>query len=105
MAVEIHIMGNESLNILRARDISMSGVGVHVQHGFSDSDLENEVELVIALPAGRSFLARGMVRHRHNAAGSNFFGVEFTEMKPQHRRQLRDFIYYLSELDTPSSDQ
>lgn len=99
LSVEVHIMGSESLNILRARDISLSGLGVCVPHGFRDSDLASELDLVITLPGGRSFLAKGVVRHRNNVETPNFFGVEFTSMKPVHREEVRAFVHRLIELE------
>lgn len=95
-------MGNESLNILRARDISLSGLGVYVPHGFRESDLANELDLVITLPGGRSFLAKGVVRHRNYVDTPNFFGVEFTSMKPVHRAEVRAFVHRLIELEARS---
>lgn len=92
-------MGSESLNILRVRDISLSGLGVHAPHGFRDADLASEVDLVITLPGSRSFLAKGIVRHRTSDAGQNFFGVEFTSLKAAHREEIRRFIRRLSDLD------
>lgn len=90
-------MGDASLNILWARDISLSGLGVHVPHGFRDSDLESELDLVVTLPRSRSFLARGVVRHRNNVDIPNYFGVEFTDLKPAHREEIRKFIRHLEE--------
>lgn len=104
MPVEVHIMGNESLNILRARDISPSGLGVHVPHGFRDADLASELDLVITLPGGRSFLARGIVRHRNNVAIPNYFGVEFTSIKPAHREEIHRLISRLIRMKAPTSD-
>jgi len=90
-------MGARSLNILRARDISLSGLGVHAPHGFEHRDLENELELLITLPGQQSFLARGRVRHRNQDSTPGFFGVEFTELDPEHRNALRSFIRHLAE--------
>jgi c-di-GMP-binding flagellar brake protein YcgR len=90
--VEVHIMGESSLNILRARDISPSGVGVRAAHGFSAGDLGVELDLVIALPQARSFSARGIVRHRNDDATGGFFGVEFTDIRSGDRDAIRRFI-------------
>lgn len=98
MTVEVHIMGAGSLNILRARDISVSGLGVRVPHGFSDADLNHELDLVITLPGRRSFSARGVVRHRNNESVPNFFGVELTELKAADRDAVRAFVAELADL-------
>lgn len=101
--VEVHIMGEGSLNILRARDISLSGLGVRAPHGFGAADLAGELDLVIALPGIRSFSARGTVRHRADDASGHFFGVEFTDLKPADRDRIRDFVHYLAGLEDASS--
>lgn len=94
-------MGAASLNILYARDISLSGLGVHVPHGLREADLGNELDLLITLSGGHSFLTRGVVRHRNDVAMPNFFGVEFSELKPSHREEIRRFIARLHELGVP----
>ena len=104
MPVEVHIMGERSLDILYARDISLSGLGVRVPHGFRDADLDNEMDLVITLPGVRSFLTRGVVRHRDNANVSNAFGVEFTGLEPQHRDEIRQFIRRLERIGAPQGN-
>lgn len=92
-------MGDDTLNILWARDISLSGLGVQVPHGFRDADLERELDLVITLPGTRSFLARGVVRHANNVAVPNYFGVELTSLRTVHRDEVRKFIDRLKELE------
>jgi len=103
MTVEVHIMGTGSLNILRARDISLSGLGVRVPHGLSDADLNRELDLVITLPGRRSFSARGVVRHRNNETLPNIFGIELTEVKPDDRDAIRAFVDALAAT-TPDVD-
>lgn len=97
-------MGAESLNILHARDISLSGLGVHLPHGFRDSDLDNELDLLITLPGSRSFLTRGVVRHRNNVAVPNFFGVEFRGLRSAHQQEIKRFLRRLEELGVPGDN-
>lgn len=105
MVVEVHIMGAGSLNILRARDISLSGVGIRAPHGFSAADLETEVDLVITLPGIRSFQARGIIRHRNDDASGHFFGVELTDVKAANREAVRRFVEQLAELENGTPDR
>ena len=92
-AVEVHILGRNSLDILTARDISMTGVGVYVPHRFVGCGVESEVELVITLPGQRTFVAKGRVKHQTGSAdGPPFFGVEFTHLKPEHRERIRAYL-------------
>lgn len=86
-------MGSGTLDILRARDISATGVGVYVSHRFDGCDIDCEVELVITLPRCRSFLARGVIRHvTRSGEPAEYFGVEFTQLRDEHRESLRRYV-------------
>ena len=51
------------------------------------------MEIVVALPGERTFLARGQVKHRTDtAADSRFFGVQFTSLSTEQRASLRRYI-------------
>lgn len=91
--VAIHVLGRDSLDILSARDISQTGIGVFVPHRFEGCDIESEVELVVKLPGQRTFLARGLVKHQNEkAAASPFFGVQFTDVSAEGRKRLQTYI-------------
>jgi len=78
--VKIQIMGQHSLDFTNAKDISITGIGVHVPHGFEACNLESDVELVITLPGKRSFSAVGALRHRSKGDEQGSFGIEFTQI-------------------------
>jgi hypothetical protein len=85
--------GRGSLDVLRARNVSQTGIGVFVPHAFEGFDLEEEVELVITLPGERSFLARGILKHWTDGGRAGcHFGVHFTEMTRAQRAKVRDFV-------------
>lgn len=86
--VHVQIMGRESLDLVTARDISATGIGVHVPHGFDACDLASDVELVITLPGARPFLAAGRLRHRTKG----FFGVEFTRLSAPQRAEIEAYV-------------
>ena len=91
--VEVQIMGENTLDILQARDISTTGLGVFVVHGFEGFDLDGEVELVITLPRTRTFMARGIVRHVTTRSHlERYFGVAFTRIEPRHRAQIHRYV-------------
>ena len=91
--VEVQIMGPGFLDVVHARDISLGGVGVWIPHGFEGCDISAPVELVLTLPRRKSFLVRGTIKHRTSEdIRSEFFGVEFTALPPQHRKVLPDYI-------------
>jgi hypothetical protein len=90
--VEIQIMGEDSLDVLHARDVSTSGLGVYADHEFEGFDLAREVDLVITLPGRRPFLATGYVRHRTRRDSRWFFGVEFTDLAPRDRAAIDRYV-------------
>jgi c-di-GMP-binding flagellar brake protein YcgR len=90
--VEIQIMGQGSLDVLRVRDVSTSGLGVYAAHGFEGFDLAREVDLVVTLPGRRPFLAKGHVRHRTWRDARWFFGVEFTELAERDRAAIDRYV-------------
>ena len=91
--VEVQIMGPSSLDIVNARDVSESGLGVYVPHAFAGCDLSAELELVITLPRCRSFMARGVIKHvTSEDQPAGYFGVEFTGLSAQNRARLRAYV-------------
>lgn len=86
-------MGRSHLDVLRARNVSGTGIGVHVPHGFAGIDLAQEVELVVTLPGKRSFLARGVIKHVTGAsANARHFGLEFTRIAEPNRASLLAYV-------------
>ncbi len=100
--VEVQIMGEDSLNILHARDVSVSGIGVLVPHRFEGCNIQNGVELVITLPGTRSFMARGQVIHKHEDDITAYFGVEFTRLENRHRELIIKYVQEFPEDPAPS---
>lgn len=91
--IEVQIMGSDSLDVLKANDISISGVGVRVPHRFEGCDINAEVQLVITLPNCRPFLARGIIRHITAVYRPNdLFGIEFTQISDVNINHLRTYI-------------
>ena len=89
----MQIIGGNSIDILHARDISATGPGVFVPHGFDGCDLDEEVELVITLPGTRTFMARGIIRHvTQRANPEQYFGVEFTSIDQRFRNQMLAYV-------------
>ena len=91
-AVEVQVMGPGFLDVLRARDVSQTGLGILVPHGFEGCDLAGDVELIVTLPGSISFSAAGILRHRTRHAGIAFFGVELTRISDRDRLALRAYV-------------
>jgi len=86
-------MGRASLDVLSARNVSQTGIGVYVPHGFAGCDLDEEVELVVTLPGERAFLARGLIKHRTDGAKEGrHFGLLFTKIARENRSRIRDYV-------------
>ncbi len=99
--IEVQIMGNGFLEIVDARDIGPSGIGIYVPHSFRDSDIDTEVDLILTLPRSQSFKARGIIRHsgiittgmpRSEADDKSVFGISFTLIDPHHQRHILAYI-------------
>ncbi|MCG8588312.1 MAG: PilZ domain-containing protein [Proteobacteria bacterium] len=92
--IQVQIMGRGSLDVLNARDISLTGLSIYVSHGFDGCDLEGEVQLVVTLPDTSAFIALGVVRHQtvRSEEPMGYFGVEFTELSDRNRARIRDYI-------------
>lgn len=91
--VEVQIMGRASLDVLRARNVSSTGLGVFVPHGFAGIDLAEAVQLVVTLPGRRSFLARGVIRHvTDSGADARHFGLEFTDIADRDRDAILKYV-------------
>ena len=86
-------MGPGSLDVLRARNVSATGLGVYVPHGFEGFDLSSVVELVVTLPGEKPFLARGTIKHvTESDFEAKHFGLHFSEIDQAHRRTLERYV-------------
>ena len=95
--VEVQVMGLGSLDVLTARNVSETGIGVYVPHGFVGCDLDKQVDLVISLPGERPFITRGLIKHRTDSGNEGqYFGLHFTTIDRQHRKLLRNYVRSLS---------
>jgi hypothetical protein len=95
--VEVQVMGRASLDVLVARNVSQTGIGVYVPHAFIGCNLEEEVALVISLPGERSFLARGIIMHRtESGEEGHHFGLRFTKIGRPQRAKIRDYVRSMS---------
>ncbi len=91
--VEVQVMGHESLDVLCARNVSETGLGVYVPHGFAGLDLAVDVDLVVTLPGVLPFLARGVIKHVTNGSGEpGHFGLHFTLIKKTDRASIERYV-------------
>jgi len=88
--VEININGQNFLTIIYANDISEGGIGIIVPEKFKGCKINNNVSLVITLPAPfkKSFLVTGRIIHVINEK----FGVEFLDLTKENRKILKKYI-------------
>ena len=83
--------------MLHARNVSVTGLGVHVDHGFSGLDFSDDVEMIVKLPGVPPFLALGQIRHvtrseDSEGEGENHFGLVFTSLSDRHREALLHYV-------------
>jgi len=89
--IEIQLMSERFLDIFEARDISQKGAGIFVPYRFEGCDLKSPVDLVITLPNGHPFLAKGRVVHRTKME-REFFGVEFIDLPLERALEIADYV-------------
>jgi hypothetical protein len=90
--VEVQVMSPGWLDVLQARDISETGIGVFMPHGFEGSTLDSKIELIVMLPDASPFAAGGILRHRTVNGPLAFFGVELVRIPDTARDTLRAYI-------------
>jgi hypothetical protein len=73
----VDLVGENFIDVLRAKDIGEGGLSVHVPYQFAGCIINREIELVITLPGARSFKAGGMIRH-NGQKQELYFGISFT---------------------------
>ena len=83
-------MGDESLDVLYAKDVSIGGLAVIVPHRFEGTRLEDEVKLVVKLPGRSAFMATGTVRHVN--PDGELFGVEFRKLADADRVKVAQYV-------------
>jgi hypothetical protein len=91
--VEVQVMGRASLDVLHARNVSTTGLGVYVPHGSAGFDLAAEVELIVTLPSVTPFSARGEIKHVTAARDNpNHFGLVFTQISDANRQSIERYV-------------
>lgn len=90
--VEIHILGRGSIDVLKARDVSLGGIGVHVPHRFEGTTIDDLVELIVALPGQRSFKTMGRIRHETSRGSSAFFGLQMQGLSEKQRGFIQAYL-------------
>ncbi|EMY60273.1 type IV pilus assembly protein PilZ [Leptospira terpstrae serovar Hualin str. LT 11-33 = ATCC 700639] len=92
--VEIHLMGTALLDVLKASDISVGGVGVIAPNHFDEWDMNETVEILVALPGDlEDFLARGVIKQIGKKSKEiGVYGVQFTEIGPKGKQDLQVYV-------------
>jgi c-di-GMP-binding flagellar brake protein YcgR len=92
--VEVHLMGTGLIDVLKAKDISMGGIGILAPHHFDEWDLNEKIEIIVALPGDLAdFRARGVIKQIGNKSTEmGVYGVQFTEMGPKGKQDLLVYV-------------
>ena len=88
--IRIDITGKDFIEIVPAKDISMSGVGIEIPNHLQDRMIEGDISLRITLPhpINHSFSTSGQIVHKANS----FFGGIFDGIDDQDQKRLQDYI-------------
>ena len=87
----IDLVGENFIDVLRAKDIGEGGLGVYVPYQFDGCIINREIELVVTLTGVWSFKARGNIRHKGETPG-NYFGISFTHIEEQDMEKVKEYI-------------
>ena len=90
--IEVQIMGDVFLDILKAKDISTNGIGVHVPHEFRGCNINDEVDLILTLSNERPFNAKGVIINSSSSSGG-YFSVEFTGITSENKNLIYNYIH------------
>lgn len=85
-------MGDGFLDVLSAYDIGIGGIAVTVPHDFRGCDIDEPVNLIIKLGSDKPFTAQGIIRHLTENSVGHMFGVQFTDIAPQHVETIRRYV-------------
>ncbi len=88
--IGVDINGENFIEVLRAVDISLGGIGIQVAHMFEGCQIDRSVSVIVTLPTsgGRGFQVDGRIRH----VRAHRFGVQFVGLADDDRRQLKAYI-------------
>ena len=90
--IEVQIMGDIFLEVLNAKDISTTGIGVHVSHEFRGYNIEDEVNLILTLCNEIPFNAKGVIIHS-NVTNKGYFSIEFTGITSENKKLIYDYVH------------
>lgn len=92
--VEVHLMGTTLLDILHASDISVGGIGILAPNHFSEWDLHEKIQILVALPGDLAdFMARGVIKQvGKKSKEEGIYGVQFTEIGPKGKQDLQVYV-------------
>ena len=89
--VIIDLVGENFIDVLRAKDIGEGGLSVYVPYQFNGCAIDREIELIITLPQIRSFKAAGMIRYKEQKQDF-YFGICFTRIERKDLEKLKGYI-------------
>jgi len=88
--IEVDINGEDFIEVLRAVDVSMGGMGIDVAHRFKGCRINRSVSVIVTLPTsgGRGFQVDGRIRHVKDRR----FGIQFVGLADADHKQLKRYI-------------
>lgn len=98
--VEVHLMGTSLLDVLYASDISLGGIGVVAPDHFTEWDLHEKIQILVALPGDLAdFMAKGVIKQiGKKSKESGVYGVQFTEIGSKGKQDLQVYIHRMTRL-------
>lgn len=88
--IKVQLIGDGFVELLRARDISISGLAVTITHEIDVGLMASEIQILLALPGEKAFTAYGNVRHISKERG--VFGVQFTRISEDNLVHVSAYV-------------
>ena len=88
--IRVDVSGKNFVDIVPAKDISMSGVGIQIPGYFEGREIEGDVALSITIPhpMKHKISTSGKIVHK----GNSYFGATFMNIDDKDQAKLQDYI-------------
>lgn len=90
--IRVDITLDDQIEILRAKDISLHGIGVYLHKINQINIINKEIQCIISLPDRPPFTVIGVFRHI-GSSDQFFAGIEFTSISEEAQEMIREYIY------------
>jgi len=88
--LRVDVNGDDFIDILFAKDISLGGLAVNVSHGFKGCAIDGLMHLIVSLPEPKPSLLN--IKGRILYLSDCVFGIQFIDLGEQEELSLKRYI-------------